>query len=181
MSEAKQEEKFLDYLVIEVVEEISVKEVSTRGGQKTKPQVFLTVLGVETIQDYIQRTLEAKLGGDAIPNGDLYVVTPESYFRYQKNDSHFSTSTTDFYGFGSFGALGDLSKILERLVADNKKEKKDTSLNVLFFDEASKVNFEQKVGTKSLQLKGTRDININDYGTVKLYTYSAAKQITIPI
>ena len=181
MQGIKQEERFLDYLVVAVVENISGKPISTQDNQKPKPDVFLSVLGVETIQDYIQRTLEDKLGGDALPNGDLYVITQENYFRYQKNNSHFSTNITDPHGLGSFGAITDLPRLLEGLVSDGKKDQKETSLNVLFFDEASKVNFEQKVGTKGLQLKGARDLNVNDYDAVKLYNYSNAKQIELPI
>ena len=179
MVEVKPGEKFLDELVVDIVEGVSGKTISTHDGQKTKSLVVLDVLGVEIIQDYVQRALESRLGVPDIPNGDLYVATPKNYFRYQKNDANFSTSMSDTYGLGGFGEIEELREILKMMLGDNKREKKETTINVLFFNSISKTNFEEKNLPVGLRLIGTKAVKVENYGTISLYTYSTSKQLIL--
>lgn len=137
------------------------------------PKAFLSALGPSTALDYIQDTLEGKLADSNIPDGELYVMTPDHYFKYKKNGPLFSTSHIDPYDIGAVGTLEELYPKLERATKFGGDAGKLNSINVLFFNNESKMRFHASTIPAIFKFATERKINIPQYSGVKMYIFRA--------
>lgn len=164
-------ERFLDKLVVDVTLEISGLRALMVVEEKERPRALLSKLGNSPLLDYIQETLERKLASARIPDGDVYVVTPEHYYRYKKNGPHFPTSLTDPHDIDVEGSLAELYPKLERATKLGGETGKLNFMNVLFFDNESKMRFHASVIPAIFKSTREKPLQIPDYDGLKMYTF----------
>ena len=156
-------ERFLDKLVVDVTLEISGLQILLELEENERPSALLSKLGNTQLLDYIQETLERKLASAGIPDGDVYVVTPEHYYRYKKNGPHFSTSLTDSHEIGIEGTLAELYPKLQRAIKFGAEAGKLNLMNVLFFNNESKMRFHASVIPDIFKFARELPLQITDY------------------
>ena len=161
-------EKYLDYLVVEV----AGLDILKKHPLELRPKVFLKEVGIGPTEDYIQNTLREKVPLHLIPSDELHVFTPEYGFIYQNKGFSVSTTTTRINEFGSEGTLEEAVRHLVKLADENARDGRLTTINVLFFDEDSKKELDKQIKPRGFKFVSTADLEIPDYGTVKLYRYS---------
>ena len=160
-------ERYLDDLV---VQEARLKEVRS-------PNDFLTKLSADLQEPYIQSALH-RIDNNGMPEGNIYVVTPDDVFKYKKFGNRIVSTETRLDEKNGSGPVRQFFDYLWEAVAKNAKPGSALEINALFFNEYSRNIFE--LGVKDAKLIGlmSKPLVVPDYGTIYLYTFS---QIMSPI
>lgn len=156
-------ERYLDDLVVEVANLQAIKN----------PKEFLEKLGIDVMEVYIQDTIRARLPLNSIPDGDLYLFTPKEGFRYIKDGANIVSVPTRRDESNGIGELQDVIGYLASCDDANRKVGKPTSVNVLFYNEESKISLERELQLHRFKMEHFTTLNIQKYGAINLYQYKS--------
>lgn len=110
-----------------------------------------------------------------VDSSELLVIAPNYYFGFRIDSEIYSKPTR--HGRDELGAGGSIDDVF-RQISNLGKGDNPTPVDILFFDEPSKINFEQQRTSLGLNRLDVADIPING-GVIKLYRY-ALSQTTSP-
>ena len=167
---------YLDKLVIKYIIQNIGLEILAGAPEQERPRIFLDKIGWVQKKDYIEDTLNAFLPV-ALPNGGIYVFTPDDSFKYERiNGSVSNVGIRSSRDLSStfYDALHDILKLAEA----NRSKGKLTLAPVLFFDNASRDRFETELRKKLSKKEkesysaSLQHLNIPNYGTVALHEYA---------
>jgi len=164
----EENERFLDRLVVEVAD----LEFLKKRQEHERTLYFLSLsYGVKDV--YIQKTVEIRLPINELPDGNLYVFTPDEGFGYSKSTQEDGTLKIDELpnGYYSEGTLEEtISKIIERAkrAASNQKP---NSIWAFFYDYPSKQIVSEILMQSGFHLMEIRSLNVPGFGIVKSYRY----------
>ena len=170
-------EQYLDRLVIKYIVLNIGLEILQESPEEERPRVFLERVGWNQKKDYIEDTLNSHLSGNLqkLPEGDLYVFTPEDGFKYQKHQNIIRSVGLNINGEDDGVFTATLKEVIS-LIERQQSTGMPALAPVLFFDKASKETFEKGLQEKHVRFSAsTEDLIIQNYGTVKLYKYELSK------
>jgi len=141
----------------------------------TSPNEFLERLALHLQERYIQNTIRERLPLFEIPDGDLYIITPNSVFRYKKYGRELSSvgNKKETLGENEFYGIGTLERFIDylKLLADkNKEEGRETPIRILQFYEDFREELERQIKPIGFQLVVAKNLGMCGY-RVRLYGY----------
>lgn len=154
-------EKYLDDLVVATANLEGIKN----------PEEFLAKIGPDHAEVYIQEALHSRLPLQLLPDGNLYVLTPHSGFRYSKKDEQIASTATRIDIPNGTGSLKDVLDFLDDHISTNRKARQETLVNVIYFNPEAKSGFEEKKQTLGLLFSNAVELPVQGYGKLMLYQY----------
>lgn len=195
MTETERSE-YLDRLVLTYLHQNNQLTILETAPEQERPKIFLENIGWVQQKDYIEDALKVYLSTSSppLPQGYVYVFTPNDGFKYSNNRGRITHT-----GMSNGSAASAFSEALDEIVDQaeaNAKIGTGTVSNILFFNESSLRKFEnelrEKLEKKARNLsKKTQsqigfsysakpgDLNVDNYGKVRLYEY-AIRQVLPP-
>ncbi|MBS3105089.1 hypothetical protein J4234_02435 [Candidatus Woesearchaeota archaeon] len=182
MTETEKSE-YLDRLVLTYLHQNNQLTILEIAPEQERPKIFLENIGWGQQKDYIEDALNAYLSTSSppLPEGKFYVFTPTDSFTYN------STTTRIDHASARIGDSSTFSEALNEILKQAKEDAaqgRGTLTRILFFDEASKSNFERSLekklrkkdekstGSELSYQAGLEEHNIPNYGKVKRYDYA---------
>jgi|GEM_PF-6342420 hypothetical protein len=182
---------YLDRLVLAYLHQNNPLKILEEAPKQKRPKIFLENIGGGQQKDYIEDALNAYLttSSPALPEGKVYVFTPTDSFRYDSAGGR--VNHAGFRDGKAYGATFNeaLNEIIEDANAGiSYEEERSTHTNMLFFNPASLKKFEDAL-KRRLHKKsedwpkdkpkidfsysfGVMELNIANYGKIRLYGYT---------